>query len=345
MKLRRLTLVLAAAALAASLAAACGGDDSTSTPTPAPAKTNAPATTAASPSAAASATTAATQAATTYPVKVTDLLGRQVEIKAKPKTVVALSPTAVELVYAAGQTVAGRTETATYPEAAKQAKSIGSAYQPNMETVLSLKPDLLVADSVIDAQPQLRKTIDDSGIPVIYAGADSFQKVLDGLKLMGTVFDAKTTTDKLIADITKARDDAKAALAGKTVSAVTILMDQDQTIYAAKDGSYVGDAMKQMGITNPANSLPDSGPFPGYTAMPLEKLAAANPDFIFTTTPAPPPVPRLNTLIPQIPPLKGLKAVTTPNHVVEISVDLTLQAPGPRIIDLLKALRTAVAGQ
>ena len=336
MRRQRLSVLLLVGALVPGLAAtACGDDDSTSKTTPA---TTAAAT---SPSAAAS----ATQATTTYPVKVTDLLGRQVEIKAKPKTVVALSPTAVELVYAAGQTVVGRTETVSFPEAAKQAKSIGTAYQPNMETVLSLKPDLIVADSVLDAQPQLRKAIEDSGITVVFAGADSYQKVLDGLKLMGIVFDAKATTDKVAADVTKARDDAKAAIASKNITAVAILMDKDQTIYAAKDGSYVGDVLKQAGITNPANPLPDSGPFPGYTALPQEKLLAANPDYIFTTTPAPPPVPRLNTLIPQIPPFKTLKAVTTANHVVEVPVELVLEAPGPRIIDLFKALRTAVAGQ
>jgi iron complex transport system substrate-binding protein len=334
---RRLSLLLLVGAVALGLVVtACGGDDSTSKTTPAT-------TAAASPSAAT--TAVATQAATTYPVKVTDLLGRQVEIKAKPKSVVALSPTAVELVYAAGGTVIGRTDTVSFPEAAKQAKSVGSAYQPSMETVLSLQPDLIVADSILDAQPQLSKVIEGSGIPVIYAGADSYQKVLDGLKLLGTVFDGKALTDKVAADVTKARDDAKAAIASKNISAVAILADQNQVIYAAKDGSYVGDVMKQVGITNPANPLPDSGPFPGYTAIPQDKLLAANPDYIFTTTPAPQPVPRLSTSIPQIPAFKTLKAVTTPNHVVEVPVELVLEAPGPRIIDLFKALRTAVAGQ
>lgn len=335
---RRLSATLAIATLALGLSlGACGGSSSSSTPTAA--------STTSGSSPASSGSKAATTAATTYPVKITDLLGRRVEIKAKPKSVVALSPTATEFVYAAGQAVVGRTETATYPQAATQAKSIGNAYQPNMETVLSLKPDLLVADSVIDTQPQLRKSIEDAGIPVIYAGADSYQKVLDGLNLMGVVFDARATTDKVVANVTKARDDAKAALATKNVSALTIFMDRDQTIYAAKDGSYVGDAMKQLGITNPANSMPDSGPFPGYAAVPQDKLVSFNPDYLFTTTPAPAPAPRLNTLLPQIPPLKSLKAVTTPNHVVEVSVDLVLQAPGPRIIDLFNTLRTAIAAQ
>lgn len=330
-------IVLGAAALA-MVAAACGGDDSTAT-TPTVKSTT---TAAASPSAAASVAT--TQAATTYPLKVTDLLGREVEIKAKPKTIVAMSPTALEFVYAAGGTVVGRTETATFPEAAKSAKSIGNAYQPSMETVLSLKPDLIVADSVFDAGPQLRQPIEALGVPVIFAGADSYQRVIDGLNLMGKVLDSKATTDTVITAVTKARDDAKAAIASKKVSAVALIADQNQVLYAAKENSYAGDIMKQVGITNPAASEPDSGPFPGYTTLAPEKLVQFNPDYIFTITPAPQPVPRLSTLLPQIPPFKGLKAVTTPGHVVEAPVEL-LQAPGPRIIDAFKALQTAIAGQ
>lgn len=334
---RKLSFAFALAAVLpiGILASACGGDDNGS---------NTP-TAAASPSASAAAGSPSSAAKAAYPVTVTDLNGRSVEIKAKPKSIVAMSPTATELVYAAGASVVGRTETATYPEAARQAKNIGNAYQPNMETVLSLKPDLLVADSVIDAQPDLKKAIEGAGIPVIYAGADSYQKVIDGLNLMGQVFDSKATTDKVIADINKARDDAKAVIAPKNITAVALIADRDQTLYAAKDSSYVGDIMKQVGINNPASSQPDSGPFPGYTALAPEKLVQFNPDYIFTITPAPAPAPRLSTLIPQIPPFKGLKAVTTQGHVAEIPVELVLQAPGPRIIDAFKAFSAAVSGQ
>lgn len=273
----------------------------------------------------------------------TDFFGRSVEIKAKPKTVVALSPTAVEFVYAAGATVVGRTSTVSFPEAAKQAKDVGNAYQPNMETILSLKPDLIVADSILDAGPNVRKPLEDSGIPVIFAGVDSYQKVLDGLTLMGKVFDAKATTDKVAADVTKARDDAKAALAGKSISALAMISDQDQVLYAAKNASYAGDILKQVGITNPAAGEPDAGPFPGYTVLAPEKVIQFNPDYIFAISPQPAPAPKLSQIIPMIPPFKGLTAVTTPGHLVEAPLEI-LQAPGPRITEAFKAIAAAVGG-
>lgn len=324
--------------ISALLLAACGGDDdSTQNPTAAPSASAAASSASGSPSAAAS------TAKTSYPITVTDLLGRKVEIKQKPNVIVGLSPTAVEFVYAAGGTVVGRTTTVDYPEAAKSAKDVGNAYQPSLETILSLKPDLIVADSIVDSPANVRKPLEESGVPVIFAGVDNYQSVLDGLTLMGKVLDAQDKTAKLAADVTKARDDAKAALAGKSVSALAIIADRDNTIYGAKENSYPGDIMKQLGITNPAAGQPDSGPFPGYTSLAPEKIVQYNPDFIFTISPAPAPAPKLSTVLPAIPAFKSLKAVTTPNHIVEAPLHI-LQAPGPRIIDAFKAITNAVNG-
>lgn len=327
---RLFLLRLGAAALAATTvfaAVACGGDDDDDD--------------AGDPTSPASTAATSPSAAAAYPVTVTDMLGRSVQIKAKPTTIVAISPTAVEFVYAAGGKVVGRSASVEFPADAKAAKEVGTAYQPNFEQILALKPDLVVADSVIHAQPTLRKPLEDLPITVVFAGADSYQKVLDGLKLMGQVLNSKETTDKAVADIEKAKADAKAALAGKKVTAVALIADRDNTLYAAKSNSFAGDVLTQLGITNPAASQPDAGPFPGYTTLAPEKLIEFNPDFIFAITPAPPPAPRLASLIPNIPPFKGLKAVTG-NDVVDANVEIFLQAPGPRVVEAFKAITTAV---
>lgn len=331
-RLWRLSVLSFAAFAVVVSAAACAGDDDDDTD----------ATTGPSTSATAGASASASAPAAVYPMKVKDMLGREVEIKSKPTTIVAVSPTAVELVYAAGGKVVGRTTTATFPEEAKSAKEIGTAYQPNLEQILALKPDLVVADSSIHAQPALRKPLEELPVPVIFAGAESYQQVLDGLKLMGQVLDNKAAADTVIAGIEKAKEDAKKALAGKKVTALALIADRDNTLYAAKPSSYAGDILAQLGIENPAAAQADSGPFPGYTTLSAEKLVQFNPDFIFAITPAPEPAPRLASLIPTIPPFKSLKAVTG-NDVVDAKVDYFVQAPGPRIVEAFKTVAAAVS--
>jgi iron complex transport system substrate-binding protein len=324
--------------LVAAFAFACGDDDDDNSGADSTETATTTATTATT--AAGSSATATTEAAV-YPMKVTDILGREVEIKAKPTTVVAISPTAVELVYAVGEKVVGRSSSADFPAEAQQATDVGTAYQPSFDTILSLKPDLVIADSVIQGGPDYKQPLEGLGVPVIFAGAESYQDVVDGLELMGKVFDAKDKADSVIADIEKARDDAKAAVEGKNISAVAMIAGRDQTLYAAKDSSYVGDMMKMVGLQNPAADQPDSGPFPGYTTLAPEKLVQFNPNLILTISPGSASgAPKLSTLIPSIPPFAGLKAVTS-NAIVELDVELFLESPGPRIVDAFKALSEA----
>lgn len=287
---------------------------------------------------------ASTEPSADYPVTVTDLLGRTVEISAHPEAVVALSPTAGELVYAAGGSLVGRASSVRFPEAAMEAEDVGTAYQPNFEAILALNPDLIVADSVIHASPNFRDPLEALDVPLIYAGADSYQSVLDGLALMGEVFADSDKTNEVIASIEQALSDARSELAGAEVTAVVLISDRDQVLYAAKPNSYAGDVLTRLGIKNAAENEPDAGPFPGYSALAPERLIQFNPDLIITVTPAPPPAPRLGELFMQIPPFQALDAVQQ-DRVVEVDVNLLLQAPGPRLTEALKAVADAATGK
>ncbi len=180
------------------LAAACGGtSDGDKTKTAAAGGATTPAATqpAATPGTTAVATTAAQ--ATTYPLTVTDMLGRSVTIAAKPAAIAAISPTTVEYVFAVGATSKTRSTSAKFPAAATAAKDIGSAYQPSLELIAAEAPDLIVADSVL--QPQLLSTLEALNVPVLYIGAQGFSDVPKGLRLIGEVLDAQAAGEKAAA--------------------------------------------------------------------------------------------------------------------------------------------------
>ncbi len=339
---KKLRLMLAACAITAigAVAVACGDDDDDGGETATSTSTSSQ-TASATGTASGSATASPTGESAAYPITVTDLLGREVKIEKKPETVVALSPTAVEYVYAVGGTVAGRPESATFPAEVSSVDTVGTAYQPSFEAVLALEPDLIVADSVIHAQPQIQEQLEGLGVPVIYAGAESYEQVLEGLRLLGEILDAGDEAEAAVEDIEAALADAKAALEGQDVSAVVMIAGRDETLYAAKSGSFADDILSQLGITNPAVDGPESGPgFPGYTTIAPEVLIQYDPDLIFTVTPGPASVPRLSTIIPSIPPFAGLKAVTG-NKVIELEVDPVLQSPGPRVAQVFEAIAAA----
>ena len=359
----RTCLLLGLLALAAvALVAACGDDDDdggdaaaattapteaaepTATSEPEPTATTEPEPTATTePEPTATAIPTEKPPAPGYPRDVVDLLGRTVTIPDKPVAIVAISPTATELVYAVGGVVIGRSESVDFPPEAVGLPSIGTAYQPSFEAILALEPDLIVADSVIHVQPNIFGPLEELGVPVVFAGAESLDDVVAALTVLGEVLDGEETAAAVIAEIEAARTAAQEALAGIEISAVVLIGDRDRNLYGAKASSYAGDILSALGLTNPADAQPDSGPFPGYTRIAPEKMLQYDPTYIFTVTPAPPPAPRLSGLLGFFPGFNGLQAIEN-DHVFELPVQLFLQAPGPRAAEAFAAIVAAIVG-
>jgi iron complex transport system substrate-binding protein len=275
-------------------------------------------------------------------ITVTDLLGREVEVPSPPRRVVALSPTAVEFVYAVGGEVVGRAETALYPPGVEEVDAVGPAYQPNLEAILALNPDLIVADSIIHSVPQLRSAVEGLGSTVVFAGASSYDDAVLGLELMGRIFGQPDAADERISEIEASLAEAQAMIEGRDVSAIVVIADRDRVVYAANRGSYPGDLLHLLGVENPFHGQPDSGPFPGFSTTPPDLLLSADPDYILTLSPAPPPAPRLSQVLGLIGGLDALSAIQE-GRVVELDVELLVQASGPRAGQALLSIAEALS--
>jgi iron complex transport system substrate-binding protein len=307
---------------AAVLAAACGGgSDAKKTPTAAAATTPA-----------AGGTPAA--AATTYPLTVTDMLGRSVTIPKRPEAIAAISPTTVEYVYAVGRASKTRSSSVRYPIQAGFSKDVGPSYQPNLEILASEKPDLIVADSVI--QPQLKASLEGLGVPVLFLGAQVFSDVPKGLRLAGKVFDKPARGEEEAAKLEKTLTDLQAKLPAQKPK-VLVLNGTPDDFYAAKPESYVGDLVQLLGGDNVAKGQPDVGRFPGYTKLSLETILTSKPDVVLSITAGPPGATTITASLSSNPAWADVPAVKS-KRVTEISAEIFLQAPGPRAGDALGVL-------
>src|SRR6056297_4339160 len=68
----------------------------------------------------------------------------------KPEKIISLSPNTTEILFAvgAGDNIIGVTTFADYPEKATKVEKIGTITEPNIEKIVAMEPDLVIAASV-----------------------------------------------------------------------------------------------------------------------------------------------------------------------------------------------------
>ncbi|MBR62107.1 MAG: hypothetical protein CL904_05570 [Dehalococcoidia bacterium] len=269
-------------------------------------------------------------------IVVIDALGRELTFESIPTKVATISPTATEMVYASGGKSALRDRASTHPEAALSLPDVGSAYNPSVETIIGSRPDLVVIEAI--TQARFVEILGAVGLNVFAVKAESVEDVMGGIRNLGIIFGTKEIANKATTDI---KDRLTAAGTDDGRSVLILISDPDQNLYAALPSSYTGLVAAVIGMENKASDLSNSGPYPGFALMSPEAVLMANPDVIITITPAPEPAPRLSSLITMIPPFAGLKAIQT-GSIIEADLDLFLQAPGPRIVEAVEFLKSAL---
>lgn len=126
---------------------------------------------------------------TVFPLTLTDGAGRQVTLDAAAKRIISLTPSNTEIVYAvgAGDLLVGDTEYCDFPEEAKNVAKIGgfSADTISIETILSLKPDVVLADGT--GQESVITALEQANIKVIALNAASLEDVYANIDLVGKI--------------------------------------------------------------------------------------------------------------------------------------------------------------
>ncbi len=82
-------------------------------------------------------------------------------------SIVSLAPNATETLYAlgVGDQLVGRTDYCTYPDEALSLPSIGTLYNPSLEKLVSLQPDIAISTAFVS--DELLQALEDAGIEVL----------------------------------------------------------------------------------------------------------------------------------------------------------------------------------
>jgi iron complex transport system substrate-binding protein len=265
-----------------------------------------------------------------------DDLGRAVNVTAPAKRIVAMSPTIVELMYAIGSTPIGRPSSADFPAQAKTLPDFGTAYNPSLESIAAMKPDLIIADAIID-QPMI-DSLAKLGAPVFAVKVAGFDDVVRGLRVVGALSgnDVSGTTEAT--KLTTKFNDIKAKLPATGPSVLVLVSAGPGQFIAEKDDSYLGDILKKMGAKNLVTTEPENFRFPGFTDYSKEKIIEKNPDVIITASiGGPPGTPTTADQVKADPALGALTAVKN-GRIYEVDPFVYVQSAGPRLSLILDEL-------
>ena len=115
-------------------------------------------------------------------------LGHATEQSNKKPSILALAPHIVEMLYdvGAGEQIIGTTEHADYPEAAKQIPRIGNYVRLQIERVIELQPDLIIAWKSGNPSDDLQR-LAQLGFTIVYSQPNAFNDIAKELRYFGKV--------------------------------------------------------------------------------------------------------------------------------------------------------------
>ena len=117
----------------------------------------------------------------------TDDMGREVRIDKVPQRIISLAPSHTEILFALGLSdrVIGVTRYCNYPEEAKEKEKIGGFATPDIEKIIALKPDLILAFGTL--QTSQVTELEDRGQTVFWLYPHTVEDILESFERIGEI--------------------------------------------------------------------------------------------------------------------------------------------------------------
>jgi iron complex transport system substrate-binding protein len=208
-------------------------------------------------------------------ITVVDDAGQRVTLAGPAQRIISMSPHVTELLFAAGggARIVGAMNFSDYPEAARKIPLIGDNAQIDIERVVALKPDLLVAWQSGNTARQLEQ-LAKLGVPIFYSEPKKLDQVADSLLRFGQLLGTEATAQAAAAEF-RATIGALAARYGGRPPVRVFYQVWDQPLYTLSGKHIVSDALRVCGGANVFAGLNVVAP-----SVSTEAVLEANPEAI-----------------------------------------------------------------
>ncbi len=209
------------------------------------------------------------------PETFTDDAGRSVTIDEIPQRIVSHVPSITETLFALGlgERIVGISDYCDYPEEAKSKPSVGNYFNPSIENIVALDPDLVLTDGHSENIRQL----DELGITYIVIDPKDIDGIFRQIELLGKVTGVEGKARKLVEDMQRVIDQVVNRV--KDAPKVKVLYIIDATDLAlpwtAGPGSLIDSLITMAGGKNIADEAQSA-----WVQFSIEQVVSSDPEVI-----------------------------------------------------------------
>lgn len=260
------------------------------------------------------------------PATLVDDFGREIVMEEPAQRVISLVPASTEIMFAlgVGDRVVGASEYCNYPEAALDIPRVGAFDAPNIELILSMEPDLVLAAS-LHKEPV--EALEQLGIAVLALDPQNIQEIYANIEVIAAAVGEEEAGEDLI-------NDMKGRLAAVD-QALTGLGDAERPkvfyevwypgIYTAGEGTFIDEIIIRAGGRNLAWGISRWDP------IQEEEVLERNPDYIIHS--------HYTAETSQFAQREGWDALTAvrEGRIYFVDPDITSRT-GPRVVDAVEEM-------
>jgi iron complex transport system substrate-binding protein len=195
-----------------------------------------------------------------------------------PERIVSLSPTHTEILFAigAGDLLVAVDDNSNHPPEALELPNELSGFEPNVEAIADLDPDLVVIGGDFTGLGAQLDTLEIAWWdgPAAQTLDDTYAQIEELGEITGRADEARALVEQMQADIEE-------IIAATPVpeEPLTLYHELDPTYFSADSTTFIGDLYSLLGLRNIADQVEgDTGGFPQLNA---EFIVSADPDLIF----------------------------------------------------------------
>ncbi|MDH4269126.1 MAG: cobalamin-binding protein [Dehalococcoidia bacterium] len=222
-------------------------------------------------------------AACTTPVQtptqyVVDDLGRLVAINGTPQRIISLAPSNTEILFALGlgDKVVGVTMYCDYPPEAQDKEKVGDYYGPDIEKIIALQPDLILATDFhrFDLIPALA----EQGFAVFAVAPQTLDDVLESIQKIGEVTGKEAEASQLVNGMRNKIEEIEEQTKELEEKPSVFYMTWHDPMWTVGRNTWIDDLINIAGGVNIFSQYFESG-----AMVQIEWVILLNPEVIITS--------------------------------------------------------------